>query len=61
MTKDELRAWMNGHNLSATRLAELLPVPKKTVDNWVQGRFPTPPLLPRALHDIERELIEKKS
>jgi len=61
MTKDELRAWMNGAGLTPKQLADLLPSSPRTIENWMQGRRATPSYLPRLLQSVARELAGKKS
>lgn len=57
MTSTELKHWRTVHNLTTSQLSELLPVSRRTIEGWEQGRT-IPAYLKRALSDIERELIK---
>ena len=57
VTPAELRAFRAHLGLTQARLAALLPVPKRTLEEWEAGRRNPPEYLGRALRDVERELI----
>ena len=55
MTKHDLIKWQESHNLTTAQLATMLPVSRRTIEGWRQGRN-IPAYLKRALADLEREL-----
>lgn len=63
MTPGDIRTIRQRLGLSRAQLAEALGVSPRTVENWEwQGRqTPVDPLLPRALRDLERELMESSA
>lgn len=61
MKQDEITAFRKRLGLTQARLAELLPYPQRSVENWEQrgkGYRKPPAYLYRALRDLERELRE---
>ncbi len=58
MKPDELRAWRERFGLSQARASELLPCLLRTWQRWEAGENEPPPMLLRALRDLERELAE---
>lgn len=58
MTPDEIRVFRARLGLTQARLAELLPTPRRTVEDWEspRGKGRPPAYLARALRDLEREL-----
>lgn len=56
MSGEELKAWCKAKGIRQKELAERLGVAENTVSRWVKGSLPTPPLLRRALRDVEAEL-----
>lgn len=55
------REYRKRHNLTQKRLAELLNIHVRRIENLEQGEVSPDALLPRALRDLERELkrVEK--
>ena len=51
-----LQRFREKHGLTQARLAGLLGVPKRTIENWEGRRRRPPTYLSRALLDVEREL-----
>jgi DNA-binding transcriptional regulator YiaG len=58
MTPDEIREARDRLGLSQVRLAERLPVSRRTLEDWEAGRRNPPDYLVRAIRDLERELTE---
>ena len=56
----DLKAWREARGLSQARLAELLPVNLRTLQDWEQGRFEPPPFIWRALEHLAIELPAKR-
>ena len=52
----DLKAWRESRSISQQTLAEGLPVPLRTLQNWEQGRGTPPAYLGRALAHLESEL-----
>lgn len=55
MTPAQLRAARERLGLTQRQLAEALPAHPNTVARWERGEIPPPPLLYRAMRDLERE------
>jgi len=57
-----LAQWRESHGLTQAALAELLPVPLRTLQEWEanRGKGKPAPYLWRALRDLERELKKRK-
>jgi DNA-binding transcriptional regulator YiaG len=51
--------WRAKRKLSQADLAELLPINKRTLQQWEQGRGAPPVFFERALRDLDRQLRSK--
>lgn len=62
MTPDQLKEWCEVNDVTQKKLSEMLGVAENTVSRWILGERTMPPLLPRALRDVEAELrrVRKK-
>ena len=58
-TASEISAFIAKHNLTREQFAALVPVATSTVYSWLDGSRNPPPMLTRALRDIENELENK--
>lgn len=58
MTPEEIKNFRARLGLSRADLARRLPVPYRTLEDWEAGRRTPPDYLPRALADVERELLD---
>jgi DNA-binding transcriptional regulator YiaG len=52
----KLRAFRKKHKLTQKQLSGLLPAGLRTVEDWEREKRTPPPILKRALRDLEREL-----
>lgn len=61
MTPVEIKAFRRRLGLSQRLLAESLPVPRRTLEDWERALRHPPEYLKRALRDLEREMTEPPS
>lgn len=61
MTPAEIKEVRARLGLSQIRLSKLLPVPRRTLEDWETNVAKPPRYLVRALRDLERELAAERS
>lgn len=60
ITPEVISGLMTLHSLTRSQLADLMPMPKRTLEGWLSGRYVIPAYIGRALRDLDRELWAQK-